>query len=36
LGLPFVKEVALLHGGEITLESLPGGGIEARISLPAR
>lgn len=36
LGLPFVKEVALLHSGEITLESLPSGGIEARLSLPVR
>lgn len=36
LGLPFVKEVALLHGGEITLENLSQGGVAAKLSLPAR
>jgi two-component system sensor histidine kinase CreC len=36
LGLPFVQEVAALHGGEVSLHSLPAGGVEARLSLPAR
>jgi two-component system sensor histidine kinase CreC len=36
LGLNFVKEVALLHGGEIRLENLPEGGLRAILSLPAR
>jgi two-component system sensor histidine kinase CreC len=35
LGLNFVKEVALLHHGEIRLENLPDGGLWARLSLPA-
>jgi len=35
LGLPFVREVALLHGGDVTLENLPEGGVEARITIPA-
>lgn len=29
LGLPFVREVALLHGGDATLENSPGGGTRA-------
>ena len=36
LGLPFVKQVALLHGGEITLENHPQGGAIAKLRLPAR
>ncbi len=36
LGLPFVKEVAALHGGEVELRNLPQGGVEARLSLPVR
>ncbi|MEP6652300.1 MAG: two-component system sensor histidine kinase CreC [Myxococcales bacterium] len=36
LGLNFVKEVAVLHGGAITLENLPGRGLRARLILPAR
>jgi len=36
LGLPFVKQVALLHGGDITLKNQREGGAEARLSLPAR
>jgi two-component system sensor histidine kinase CreC len=36
LGLPFVKEVVALHGGEVVLCNLPVGGVEARLSLPAR
>jgi two-component system sensor histidine kinase CreC len=35
LGLPFVKEAALLHGGSITLENSPQGGTLARLMLPA-
>lgn len=34
LGLPFVKEVALLHGGNVSLRNLPSGGVEARLTLP--
>lgn len=34
LGLNFVKEVAVLHGGAIALENLPGGGLRARLTLP--
>ena len=33
LGLPFVREVALLHGGEARLENAPGGGARAEISV---
>jgi two-component system sensor histidine kinase CreC len=33
LGLPFVKEVAALHGGAVTLKNLPAGGVEARLTL---
>ncbi len=36
LGLPFVNEVAALHGGEVVLNNLPTGGVEARLVLPAR
>ena len=35
LGLNIVKEVALLHHGEIRLENLPERGLRARLSLPA-
>lgn len=35
LGLAFVREVALLHGGEITVGNAAGGGAEAVLSLPA-
>ena len=35
LGLPFVREVMRLHGGEATLRNRPGGGAEAVLSLPA-
>lgn len=35
LGLPFVREVAGLHGGEAGLDPAPGGGTEAWIRLPA-
>jgi two-component system sensor histidine kinase CreC len=35
LGLPFVREVAALHGGDIRLENNPEGGLDALLSLPA-
>ncbi len=34
LGLAFVREVALLHGGEIRVGNAEGGGAEAVLSLP--
>ena len=34
LGLPFVREIAALHGGRITLRNADGGGAVARLSLP--
>jgi two-component system sensor histidine kinase CreC len=34
LGLPFVREVARLHGGEAWLRNREGGGAEAGLSLP--
>jgi two-component system sensor histidine kinase CreC len=34
LGLAFVKEVATLHGGAVTLEDLESGGTRATFSLP--
>lgn len=36
LGLPFVKQVAVLHGGDVALKNLPEGGAEARFTLPIR
>lgn len=35
LGLAFVREVALLHQGGITVGNAPGGGAEAVLTLPA-
>jgi two-component system, OmpR family, sensor histidine kinase CreC len=35
LGLTLVKEAAELHGGTITLDPAPGGGTDARLTLPA-
>ena len=35
LGLPFVAEVAELHGGDAALSNLEGGGAQATLSLPA-
>jgi len=34
LGLPFVREVARLHGGEARLDNLPHGGARATLVLP--
>jgi two-component system sensor histidine kinase CreC len=34
LGLPFVREVAALHRGLVTLTNLPGGGVRATLELP--
>lgn len=34
LGLPFVREVALLHGGEASIENRPAGGARAMLRLP--
>ncbi len=34
LGLPFVAEVAELHGGEARLDNIAGGGAQAVLSLP--
>jgi two-component system sensor histidine kinase CreC len=36
LGLPFVREVALLHGGSAELANRPGGGARAVLRLPMR
>lgn len=36
LGLPFVREVALLHGGEAALSNRPEGGACATLRLPLR
>lgn len=35
LGLPFVREVALLHGGDASLVNLPGGGARGEIWIRA-
>jgi two-component system sensor histidine kinase CreC len=34
LGLSIVREIARLHGGEVTLENRPDGGARAVLSLP--
>ncbi|MCP4349542.1 MAG: two-component system sensor histidine kinase CreC, partial [Desulfobacterales bacterium] len=36
LGLNFVREVAVLHHGEIILENRPEGGARALLSLPLK
>ena len=35
LGLSFVREIALLHQGSVSLENAPGGGALATLALPA-
>lgn len=35
LGLNFVKEIAQLHHGQVSLENLPDGGLRATLRLPA-
>jgi signal transduction histidine kinase len=34
LGLPLVREIALAHGGDLTLQSRPGGGAYFTLTLP--
>ena len=34
LGLPFVREIAELHGGSVSLANHPDGGAEALLRLP--
>ena len=34
LGLPFAREVAALHGGDVTVENMTGGGVRVRLRLP--
>nr|WP_310567013.1 ATP-binding protein [Hydrogenophaga sp.] len=34
MGLSIATSLARAHGGEITLESTPGGGTTARVRLP--
>ena len=34
LGLAIARAIARSHGGEVTLENRPGGGIKATLSLP--
>ncbi len=34
LGLPLVRDIALQHGGRVTLENRDGGGARARLTLP--
>ncbi len=36
LGLAIVKHIALFHGGEVDVRSVPGGGSEFTITLPRR
>lgn len=36
LGLPFVREAALLHGGDVVLRNHPDGGAEACLILPMK
>lgn len=34
LGLPFAREVAALHGGDVSVENMTGGGVRVRVRLP--
>jgi signal transduction histidine kinase len=34
LGLPIARDIARLHGGDLTLRNLPDGGLEATVTLP--
>jgi len=36
LGLTLVEKIAALHGGSFSLQQKPDGGMEARVSLPAK
>lgn len=36
LGLPVARSIIQAHGGEITLEDRPGGGLMAAVTLPAK
>lgn len=36
LGLSIVREIAVLHGGAIRLENIPGGGARAVLTLPVK
>jgi signal transduction histidine kinase len=36
LGLPIVRRLVLLHGGDLCLDSTPGRGTRAVVTLPAR
>jgi signal transduction histidine kinase len=36
LGLTIARDIAQAHGGTLTLQNLPGGGLEAHLLLPRR
>lgn len=36
LGLAIVRDIALLHGGELTVAKRPAGGLYATLRLPRR
>jgi hypothetical protein len=35
LGLPITRNIARAHGGDVTLQNRPGGGLRATLILPA-